>query len=76
MGRVVSGLDPYLADATNTFTLILPRVLLSSGSETQEFDAMLVDTFSGMSLLGRPLPGVQDQSTYVPVRCRAALVTN
>lgn len=73
LGKLVTGFDPYIADATRTYSLPTSNVLV--GNDVVTFDTMLIETFQGGFFVpSEPLPGALVQSTYTPVTCEAQFV--
>jgi len=74
MGNLVSGIDPYLTDATKGYSLIVPNIKLNSEVNAVEFETMVVVSFSD-TFWGRPaLPSVLTHNSFVPVSCVAQKV--
>ena len=72
MGFQVSGIVPGLADATRTYTLIVPTVIIKD-EEINDVKGMLVESFEG-TFFGPsgPGPGPRIGNTFTPVVCTAS----
>lgn len=75
LGQIIAGFDPSIADATITYNLIVPNVLVELGTEAPvEFKTVLVESFSGGFFFGPAPAGVHKNNKFVNMSCTAQFV--
>ena len=74
MGNVVTGFFPHIADASLTYTLIVPDVKITD-KDISGIQGMVVKSFVP-TFFGSdsPIPGPRQANDFIPVVCEATLV--